>query len=317
MAQTPGKAIEARVQERAAELYGLGLSQREAAGACGISEKSVERILRKPEYRKLADDVRRKRTSVTAQAAAVVSELLAAVDDNGDPAMGLRKMGAELVMKNPTLLESVEDVEGDDSLLPGVVLRFPWGVTASAQNPLNRDDEGRAEQGFADGHESENGITLGESDETVAPLAAPPPGETLNLELDDDAPFGLRLASPVEHCEDLLPHGEHEWLDGLRRTQCPGVPEPTGEPALEPSSEPEKKYDPLKNTVLGGDELRASILAAHTRAPEPEQEPETPEPEPALPAPVPEALGMTDPATAHTRVELVEPAPLFTEADLT
>jgi hypothetical protein len=312
VAQTPGKAIEARVQERAAELYGLGLSQREAAGACGISEKSVERILRKPEYRKLADDVRRKRTSVTAQAAAVVSELLAAVDDNGEPAMGLRKMGAELVMKNPTLLESVEDVEGDDSLLPGVVLRFPWGGVATAQNPLIRGDAARAEQGFADGHESENGITLGESDETVAP----PPGETLNLELDDDAPFGLRLASPVEHCEDLLPHGEHEWLDGVRRAQCPGVPEPEHEPALEETPEPEKKYDPL-NAVLGGDELRANILAAHMRTPEPEQEPES-EPEPVAPPTVqlPPVLGITDPATAHTRVELVEPAPLFAQDDL-
>lgn len=168
----PGQPLDVKTQARAAELIGLGLSQREAAGACGISESSVERVLRKPEYKKLADDVRRKRTSVTAQAAAVVSELLAAVDDNGDPAMGLRKMGAELVMKNPALLEQVEDLDGDESLLPGVVLRFPWQNSDSQESRVSgaRRD---AEHPSAPGEQSANGITL--------PEPAPPPGETPNL----------------------------------------------------------------------------------------------------------------------------------------
>jgi len=158
MAGQPGKALDPKTQERAAELVGMGLSQREAAGACGISEKSVERILRKPEYRKVADDTRRRRTSVTAQAANVVQELLGAVDGSGDPNMMLRKMGAELVMKNPTLLESVEDVD-DNGLLPGVVLRFPWGAGVGDFGSRAEGHGERREASAAVTPESENGLT--------------------------------------------------------------------------------------------------------------------------------------------------------------
>ncbi len=161
MAQKPvGQALDPKIQKRCAELIGMGLSHREAAGACDISEASVARILKKPEYRKIADDVRQRHTSVTAQAAAVVQELLNAVDDHGDPAMMMRKMGAELVMKNPALLESVEP-QDDDTLLPGVVLRFPWG----AEDEKSRDSRegGDPEAEVAPSEDSENGSTVQEA----------------------------------------------------------------------------------------------------------------------------------------------------------
>jgi hypothetical protein len=194
-----GQPLDVKTQERAAELIGLGLSHREAAGACAISEKSVERILRKPEYKKVADEVRKRRTSVTASMAAVVHDLLDAEDSNGEPNMMLRKMGAELVMKNPALLESVEDMDGEDTLLPGVVLRFPWGGapqegdgdaaeveregTAVVSDSLSFGSEGRAEDGCPPGAEIENGLAL-----------APPIADALDLAeafepLLEDAPL--------------------------------------------------------------------------------------------------------------------------------
>lgn len=69
--------LEARA--RVAELVGLGLTYAESAGACGISEKSVERIMSDPQYRRIADDERRKRSSMQSQAADVVRDLLNAV----------------------------------------------------------------------------------------------------------------------------------------------------------------------------------------------------------------------------------------------
>lgn len=120
----PGTPIAPHVKERAAELVGLGLSYTESAGACGISEKSIERIMADPEYRKLADDTKKKRTSMASQVAGVVQELLTATDADGDPAHHLRKMGAELYARAPQLLDAVEDEE-DESILPGVILRFP------------------------------------------------------------------------------------------------------------------------------------------------------------------------------------------------
>lgn len=197
----PGKAIDPAVQARAAELVGMGLSQREAAGAVGISDKSVERILRKPEYKKLADDVRKKRTSVTVQAAAVVQELLGATNKDGTPDMSSRQRGAELVMKNPQLLEHVEDLQDeDDSLLPGVVLRFPWSSTSTA--PVvsdSRDSEPteHAEANFALDAESEYGTTLPSEAENGIDVPAPTPVETLNLEEPEPDPVPVPVEQPV------------------------------------------------------------------------------------------------------------------------
>jgi hypothetical protein len=161
---TPGSPVSPTVAARASELYGMGLSQREAAGAVGISEKTVERILRKPEYRRIADDTRAKREGMAAQAATVVTELLNAVDSKGEPDLLKRKMGAELVVKNPALLAQVEMTEEDAALLPGVILRFPFAATADGGGPgvsLTKTEGEQAPKGAPHSEEkSVNGDTL-------------------------------------------------------------------------------------------------------------------------------------------------------------
>lgn len=132
---TPGTPIAPHVKERAAELVGLGLSYTESAGACGISEKSIERIMAVPEYRKLAEDTKKKRTSMASQVADVVKELLTAEDADGNALHHLRKMGAELYARAPQLLDAVEDEE-DESILPGVILRFPNAKIPNEQAPV-------------------------------------------------------------------------------------------------------------------------------------------------------------------------------------
>lgn len=101
----------------------MGLSQAEAGGAVNISEKSVERTMAMPEYRKLADDVRQHRTSLGATAAQVIREMLEATKSNGDPDHGQRSKGAELVMRFPEIMTEGDDDDG--VMLPGVVLLFP------------------------------------------------------------------------------------------------------------------------------------------------------------------------------------------------
>ena len=120
----PGQPIAEAVKNRVAEMTGLGLSYSECAGASKISEKSVERILADPRFRKIADDLKKHRTSMGAEVAQVVRELLTATDSNGDPAHHLRKMGAELYARNPAILDAADDDDTDD-MLPGVILRFP------------------------------------------------------------------------------------------------------------------------------------------------------------------------------------------------
>jgi len=111
-------------KQRAAELVGLGLTQAEAAGAVGISLASVERLLREPTYRKIADDAIAAKTSLSAQVANVVLDLLNATKPNGDPDHALRQKGAELYAKNPAMIDAAED-DVDDALLPGVIMLFP------------------------------------------------------------------------------------------------------------------------------------------------------------------------------------------------
>jgi hypothetical protein len=120
---TPGRPIPPEVKRRLAELVGLGLTYDEAARAVEISSKSADRIMADPSYRKIANDGRRERESMAGQAAAVVRDLLNATNTDGTPNQELRRKGAELFIKNPKLLDA-EDAP-DDTMLPGVVLRFP------------------------------------------------------------------------------------------------------------------------------------------------------------------------------------------------
>lgn len=119
-----GQPLDPKIKHRAAELIGMGLTWVESAGACAISERTIERIMQDPAYRKVSDDTRKKRTSMSSQVAEVLRELVEATDANGDPNMALRQRGAELYAKAPEMFDIVDE-DGEDALLPGVVLRFP------------------------------------------------------------------------------------------------------------------------------------------------------------------------------------------------
>ncbi len=119
------KVITPEQKHRAAELVGMGLTQKEASKATDMSEASIERVLRQPEYRKVRDDTARKRTSLQSEVGQVVRDLL------DSPNLAERRAGAEMWLKNPHVLDDVEQV--DDEMLPGVrkveVLIFPGGET--------------------------------------------------------------------------------------------------------------------------------------------------------------------------------------------
>lgn len=139
-----GKPLSPEILARACELHGMGLSQREASSAVGISEDSIGRALKRAEYKKIVEDVRRQRGSMTREAASVVREMLEATDDKGEPLHGVRERGAALLLKNPDLLNEAELTEEELASLPGVVMRFPWGGMVvedareeGAENPEN------------------------------------------------------------------------------------------------------------------------------------------------------------------------------------
>jgi hypothetical protein len=124
------KPIDPKKKERYAELVGLGLSHPEASGATGISERSGERLMAEPGFRKIAEKTKLGR-GMQGEAAQVVRDLLLAVKPDGTPdlamrhkgVLAMRHKGVEAYMKNPALLEG----EGDEEeLLPdGVLLVYP------------------------------------------------------------------------------------------------------------------------------------------------------------------------------------------------
>ncbi len=124
----PGTPLPPEIKRRCAEIIGGGLTHIEAAGALGISARSVDKIMSDPEYRKIAEDIRRKKGSTRASAASVIVDLLNATLPSGAPDHAKRKQGAELYIRDPSLLDEVEDV--DDEMLPGVrkstLLVFPF-----------------------------------------------------------------------------------------------------------------------------------------------------------------------------------------------
>jgi hypothetical protein len=132
------KPIDPKRKERYAELVGLGLSHPEAAGATGISERSGERLMAEPGYRKIAAEARRGR-GLQGEVAQVVRDLLAAVQADGvTPDLRLRQKGVEAYLKNPALL----DAEDEEELLPdGVVLVYP-------RSPDDQDKRGPGLQGW-------------------------------------------------------------------------------------------------------------------------------------------------------------------------
>ena len=122
------KPIDSKTKERYAELIGLGLSHPEAAGATGISERSGERLMAKPEYRRIADGARRGR-GMQGDVAQVVRDMLTAVRPDGRPDFATRQKGVEAYMKNPELIEGEDTTE----LLPdGVIEVYPVPPEARA-----------------------------------------------------------------------------------------------------------------------------------------------------------------------------------------
>jgi hypothetical protein len=115
------KPIDPKKKERYAELIGLGLSHPEAAGATGVSERSGERLMAEPGYRKIAEEARRGR-GMQGEVAQVVRDMLAAVRPDGRPDLAIRQKGVEAYMKNPELIDAEDEAE----LLPyGVIEVYP------------------------------------------------------------------------------------------------------------------------------------------------------------------------------------------------
>jgi hypothetical protein len=133
------------VKRRCAELIGLGLSQVEAAGALGISPRSVATIMSTPQYRRIAEDISRQRGSMQDQAASVVRDLLGATKPDGSPDHARRKEGATLYAQHPELLDGPDAPDDDDALLPGVVEKVRIQVFPSRRlgkpTPNSPDDK--------------------------------------------------------------------------------------------------------------------------------------------------------------------------------
>jgi hypothetical protein len=133
--------ISPQVKRRLAELVGAGAAYDEAARAVCISDASADRILKDPEYRKIADDLRARRSSLSAQATQVARDLLSAVNHDGSPDMRRRKEGAEMIARWPHLLDS-EDADLEDEMLPGVVKHTILVFPQAAPGSVYRDADG-------------------------------------------------------------------------------------------------------------------------------------------------------------------------------
>jgi hypothetical protein len=122
---TSTKPIDSKTKKRYAELIGLGLSHREAAGATGISERSGERLMAAPQYRKIAEETEKRGRGMEGELGRVIRELLEANDEDGNPNYLLRDKGAELVHRYPDAFAA--EAEGDvEELLPhGIFVVYP------------------------------------------------------------------------------------------------------------------------------------------------------------------------------------------------
>jgi hypothetical protein len=141
------KPIDPKTKERYAELIGIGLSHPEAARVTGISERSGERLMAKPEYRKIAEDATRGRR-VQGLAATTCYDLLTAVHEDGTPNLLLRAEGVAMYLNDPSLNQG--DVAPEETLPAGVRVVLP--VPPSAREP---DSAAERLFGFADVPEPE------------------------------------------------------------------------------------------------------------------------------------------------------------------
>lgn len=225
-----GKPIEPKVKERVAELIGLGLTPEEAAGAKGISRPSVDRIMSQPEYRKQADDILRSRTSMKAEMMRIVRASMYAVDDHGRPLFAAQRDAVKLYATNPELFDDADAEEREDTMLPGVTMRFPVrldpslapGTVEARQDGdvkvviLNADEPEPAPEGvvkqvavipvsperLADDPGAESAPTAVEDGEMGATGAVGPMSSPGVLDLDLDAGDLDRLEDAVQFSEE-------------------------------------------------------------------------------------------------------------------
>jgi hypothetical protein len=119
------KPIEPQTKERYAELIGLGLSHREAARATGISERSGERLMSQPEYRKIAEEAKRG-GGVQGGIEQEIRDLLSATHEDGTPNLLLRQKGVVMWL----------ELEGEaNPLPPGVTVVYPVPPSLREDDP--------------------------------------------------------------------------------------------------------------------------------------------------------------------------------------
>jgi hypothetical protein len=118
MAQKP---IDKEVAHRFAELVGHDLTQHEAARAVGIGMRTGERLMTKPEIRRIVEETRA--ASQTRNGDPAIRALLEATDEQGNPDLERRAQGAELALDH---LESLAREGGRGRSLPeGVKIYVP------------------------------------------------------------------------------------------------------------------------------------------------------------------------------------------------
>lgn len=113
-ASPKGIPVDPKKKERYAELIGLGLTHIEASRVTGISTRLGERLMSQPEYRKIAEEVKRG-GGVQGEVEQEIRDLLSATHDDGTPNLLLRQKGVEMWL----------ELEGEgDPLLKGVIVRL-------------------------------------------------------------------------------------------------------------------------------------------------------------------------------------------------
>lgn len=179
-----GKRIDpAKVQAFAELLAGRPCIQAEAYRGADISESSAKRLLKDEGFRAQVERARKQFGGLAFDARQVVRDLLDACDDDGEPAHGLRKMGAELALKYGEQLADpdLED-EATDALPAGVVLLYPDepGSAWDGEEPAEQDGED-VEGGEEDEVEAETepGVAPAFDAEAASPAVGPVPADQL------------------------------------------------------------------------------------------------------------------------------------------
>jgi hypothetical protein len=120
------KATDPNTIARFAQLVGLGCTQHEAARAVKISERQGEYLLTRPQVRELVEEARRKNgAGLMDDVRDTIDELLKATDGSGAPDYSARARGAEMLLRNQELFDSIDVERAEETLPEGVYLVFP------------------------------------------------------------------------------------------------------------------------------------------------------------------------------------------------